>query len=88
MSNCVIVGPPSLNDLQRIAIDDFRQTIRQTSGADIALVSAEDAASLPEATVRILLNPDSAAGERSWTMPSRRPTTNGLGCEFNSCVTG
>ena len=61
IANCVIVAPASITDLQRIAIDDFRQTIRRASGAEIPLVSAAEAADLPESTVRILLDPDLAA---------------------------
>ena len=61
VSNCVIVAPSSLNDLQRLAIDDFRQTILRASGAEIRVFNAAEVAELSESTVRFLLDPDVAA---------------------------
>jgi hypothetical protein len=56
-----------MSDQRRIAVDDFRLTIRQASGAEIPVVSSDDAAVLPEAIVRILLDPDAAADRSGLT---------------------
>ena len=60
VSKCVVVAPASMSDLQRIAVDDFRRTIRRASGAEIPIVDAAEETKWPESIVRILLDSDAA----------------------------
>ncbi len=72
VAQCVIVAPPTFSDLQRLAVDDFRNAIRRASGAEIPVLSADEARNLPKSTVRILLNPEHAADQLGVTVDDLR----------------
>ena len=61
ISNCVIVAPEPLNDLQRIAVNDFRSAIERASGAEIRVIDAAGIVDLSDSMVRILVDPDLAS---------------------------
>lgn len=56
-ANCVIVVPSELNELQKIAIEDFTRTAHCSSGAEIPVISEQQEAELHKRTIRIIVGP-------------------------------
>ncbi len=66
-SNAVLVVPRDLGQLQQIALDDFRTSIKKVSGANIELVSEDELEGVPGKYVRIILGPSALTSTLGYT---------------------